>query len=185
MAAAPLFALGFLLLRLQLSSHEHRLVHGDGQHQPQAARPFWLAHLTVLPMKPTPLAVFVLILDPKAQLIPRRFSVAGRQIAHHTDGLLIAPFPADPACALHLLAFLTPAAWSFPLSAHPLDMCADGLKAAFSFRLKRQRLFDAQEGMPSLGLDGAKEPGRIQPAVGHRSGRRLDVHPALGWHRLG
>src|SRR5205823_10530748 len=101
------------------------------------------------------------------------------QIAHHTDRLLIAPFPSHPAGPLHLLAFLTPAAWPLPLSAHPLDARADRSKSAFSFSLKRQRLFDPQKGMPSLGLDGLKEPGRIQPTVGHHQ------HLPLGWHRLG
>src|SRR2546421_8960437 len=150
----------------------------DGQHQPQSARPFGLAHLAVFPMKPSPLAIFVLIFDPKAQLIPRRFGLAERQITHHTDRLFIAPFPAYPARALHRLAFLTPAALPFPLSAQALDARADLPKSAFPFRLKRQRLFDAQERMPSLGLDGAKEPGRIQPAVGHHH------HLPLAWYGL-
>src|SRR6266536_5920225 len=130
-------------------------------------------------MKPTPLAIFVLVLDPKTQLIPGCFGLAERQITHHTDRFLIAPLPSHPAGTLHLLAFLTPAALPFPLSAHPLDARADLSKSAFSFSLKRQRLFDAQERLPSLGLDGGKEPGRIQPTVGHHQ------HLPLGWHGLG
>src|SRR5438034_3426358 len=106
---APLFfPLGFLLLGLQLPSQQNRLLHHDGQDQPQSARPFWLRHLGVFPMKPSPLAVFVLILNPKSQLIPGRFRFGGRQVAHCTDRLLIALLPAHEHRALHPLSFLTP-----------------------------------------------------------------------------
>src|SRR5712692_4883634 len=118
--------------------------------------------------KPPSLAIFVLILNPKSHLIPGCPGFLCGQIADHTDGLLIALFPAHQHRPAHPISFLTPFSCPFPLTPGSLDSPPNGPKRFFSLRPKRQIFFDPQERMPPIGLDRLIQPGRIQPTIGHR-----------------
>src|SRR6266849_3674481 len=130
-------------------------------------------------MNPSSLAVFVFILNPKSHLIPGCLGFVCRQIAHHTDGLLIALLPPYQHRPAHPISFLTPFAPPFPLSPRSLDSLSNAAKRFFPLCPKRESLFDPQERMPPIGLDRLIQPGRIQPPVGHHQ------HRPLRWHHVG
>jgi len=113
----------------------------DAQHQPQSARSLRLRHLRVFPMKPSPLAVFVLILNPKAHLIPGRFCLVQREIRHHADRFFIPRLRAHDQRSAHAHSRLTPFSSPFPSAPWLLHPLPNGAKAFFSLLPKRQILF--------------------------------------------
>ena len=150
-----------------LAAHTDGPQGGDRQSSPEALGPGRVEHLGLLPMPPTPFAVFEPTLDPGSQSIPRHIGLHAGQVGHHKPGFAVARGPTRQEGAPQLASSGCKAGnRTCPPLADAAAHLRQRAKGRRALRAILPLAIDAQEGMLSQALNRCKEPVGIQPTLG-------------------